>query len=46
MQCIRQNNDMVVPFFKQATESNHGAWAISAVALNLNPINATGVYNV
>ena len=36
-----------MPFIKQVTELNHGAWAISAAAaLNLGPINATGVYNV
>ena len=37
---------MLVPFIKQATEFNHGAWAISAAALILGPINATGVHNV
>ena len=37
---------MLVPFIKQATEFNHGAWAISAAELNLGPINSTGVYNV
>ena len=37
---------MLVPFIKQAMEFNHGAWAISAAALNLGPINTTGVHNV
>ena len=37
---------MLVPFIKQATEFNHGAWAISAAALNLAQINATGAHNV
>ena len=46
MQCARHNNDMLVPFIKQATEINHGAWAISAAALNLSLINANGAHNV
>jgi hypothetical protein len=46
MQCTRQNNDMPVPFIKQAAELNHGAWAISAAAVNLESINATGAHNV
>ena len=46
MQCTRQNYDMLVHFIKQATGFNHGAWAISAAALNLGPINATGAHNV
>ena len=46
MQFTRQNNDMLVPFIKLAIEFNHGAWAISAAALNLGPNNATGVHNV
>ena len=37
---------MFVPFIKPATEFNHGAWAISAAAVNLGPINATGVHNI
>jgi hypothetical protein len=47
MQCARQNNDMLVPFIKQVTEFNHGAWAISAsAALHLGIVNATGAHNV
>jgi hypothetical protein len=37
---------MLVPFIKQAIELNHGAWAISAAALNLDAINATEVHTV
>ena len=29
---------MLVPFIKHVAEFNHGAWAISAAALNLGPI--------
>ena len=46
MQYSRQNNDMFVPFIKQGSECNHGAWAISVVALNLGPIYATGAHNI
>jgi hypothetical protein len=37
---------MLVTFIMQAMEFYHGAWAISAAALTLGAINATGVHNV
>ena len=43
MQCTRQSNYILVPFIKEMIEFNNGAWAISAAAHNLGPINVAGL---